>query len=367
MEKQSSFRFLLYPFALLYGIGVWIRNLLFDGNILSSKQFSIPVICVGNLAAGGTGKTPMIEYLIHLLKDKYRIAVLSRGYKRKSSGYILADRDSTPWLVGDESYQIKSRYPDVMVAVDEDRCRGICNLLNMNEDVRPQIILLDDAFQHRYVQPSFSILMTDYNRLYYRDKLLPAGRLRESAGNVRRTNIVVVSKCIESLKPIERCIIEKEMKLKTYQRLFFSTISYQPLEGVFPDRCGTLKLEHIRKDDEILLLTGIANPKPLIEKMIAYSDKVKAISFPDHHDYTGKDIRKIRTELSHMKSDKPLIICTEKDAVRLRSNPHVPDEWKTHLYAVPIRMEFLSGTDRQFDEQILRHIHLIETSKILQQ
>jgi tetraacyldisaccharide 4'-kinase len=237
----------------------------------------------------------------------------------------------------------------------------------MAEDVRPKIVLLDDAFQHRSVQPSFSILMTDCNRLYYRDRLLPVGRLRESAGSVRRANIVVVSKCSESLKPIDCCIIEKEMKLMAYQRLFFSVISYLPLEGVFPDKCGTLKLEHIRKDDEILLLTGIANPKPLIEKMIAYSDKVKAISFPDHHDYTKKDIQKISTELSRMKSDTPLIICTEKDAVRLRSNPYVPDEWKTHLYAAPIRMKFLTEKNKQFDEQIMHHIHLVETSSILRQ
>ncbi|MDR1407235.1 MAG: tetraacyldisaccharide 4'-kinase [Tannerella sp.] len=364
-ENQNNFRYLLYPFALLYGLGVWVRNTLFDGDIRSSRQFPVPVICVGNLEVGGAGKTPMVEYLIRLLKDKYRIAVLSRGYKRKSSGYILADRDSTPQLIGDEPYQIKSRYPDVTVAVDKDRCRGIHNLLNMAEDVRPQVIVLDDAFQHRSVQPSLSILMTDYNRLYYNDILLPVGRLRESAGGVRRANIIVVSKCDEALKPIDCRIIENEMRLLAYQMLFFSSISYRQPEGVFPDKCPPLSLDEIRKEDEILLLTGIANPRPLIEKMKKCSDKVTAMSFPDHHDYTKKDVRKICAELSRMQSDEPLIICTEKDAVRLRTNPHVPDGWKTRLYSIPIRVEFLLGKGVQLDEQILHQIHLIEKSGIL--
>ncbi|MDR2119724.1 MAG: tetraacyldisaccharide 4'-kinase [Tannerella sp.] len=350
------FRFLLYPFALLYGAGVWGRNLLFDCKILSSERFPVPVICVGNLEAGGTGKTPMIEYLIRLLKDKYRIATLSRGYKRKSKGYVLADKDSTPALIGDESYQIKRRYPDVTVAVDKNRCRAIHNLLKLPEDVRPQVILLDDALQHLSVQPSFSILMTNYNRLYYKDKLLPVGRLRESKRGVRRANIVVVGKCSRSLTPTDCRVIEKEMKLSAHQELFFSIISYRSPEGVFPDKCSPLALEHIRRDDEILLLTGIACPKPLVEKIKTYSDRVKAVSFPDHHDFTKRDIRKIHAELLRMKSDRSLMLCTEKDAARLRANPHVPDEWKTRLYAVPIRMEFMFDRGKQLDGHILRHI-----------
>ncbi|MDR1331679.1 MAG: tetraacyldisaccharide 4'-kinase [Tannerella sp.] len=366
-EKQGRFHYLLYPFATFYGLGVWIRNMLFDGDILASTAFPVPVICVGNLEAGGTGKTPMVEYLIRLLMDKYRIAVLSRGYMRESSGYVIADKDSTPQLIGDEAYQIKCRYPDVTVAVDKNRVRGIHNLLDMPEDVRPQVIVLDDAFQHRHVQPSFSILITDYSRLYYKDKLLPVGRLRESAGSVRRANIVVVSKCDESLKPIDCRIIENEMKLLAYQKLFFSTITYQPLDSVFPDKCAPRPLDSICRDDEILLLTGIANPRPLIDKMKQSSDRVTVISYPDHHGFTKKDIRRIHAELSRMKSDNSLIVCTEKDAARLRSNPHVPDEWKTRLYSIPIKMTFAFDKGRQFDEQVLHQIHLVEKSSILRQ
>jgi tetraacyldisaccharide 4'-kinase len=355
----------LYPLAWVYGAGVGIRNFLFDGNVLSPTQFPISVISVGNLEAGGTGKTPMIEYLICLLKDKYRIAVLSRGYKRISTGYILADKDSTPQTIGDESHQIKCKYPDIIVAVDKNRCRGIRNLLEMEENVRPQVILLDDAFQHRQVQPSLSIMMTDYNRLYFNDRLLPVGRLREPAGGVRRANIVVASKCDETLKPIDCRIIENDMRLLAYQALFFSAISYQPLTCVFSDRCAPQTLENIGKDDEILLLTGIANPRPLVEMLQKHSDRVKNIAFSDHHNYTKKDIRKIQTELSRMKSDKPLIVCTEKDAAKLRANAHVPDEWKSHLYYVPIKMKFLFGKSEQLNEQVLNHISLIENSKIL--
>jgi tetraacyldisaccharide 4'-kinase len=365
VNPQNNFRFLLYPLAWFYCICVRIRNFLFDGNILSPTQFPISVISVGNLEAGGTGKTPMIEYLIDLLKDKYRIAVLSRGYKRTSSGYILADNNSTPQIIGDESHQIKSKYPDIIVAVDKNRCRGIRNLLEMEEKVRPQVILLDDAFQHRYVQPSLSILMTDYNRLYYNDRLLPVGRLREPSGGVRRANIVVTSKCDESLKPIDCRIIENDMRLLAYQSIFFSSISYLPLACVFADKCTPQTIESIRKDDEILLLTGIANPHPLVERLQKYSDRVKNIAFPDHHSYTKKDMQKIHAELARMKSDRPLMICTEKDAAKLRDNPHVPNEWKSHLYYIPITMNFLFGKGKLLNEQILYHIDLFENSSIL--
>ena len=344
------------PFAFLYKIGVTIRNLLFDWKLLPSEQYPVPVICVGNLAVGGTGKTPMVEYLIRLLCDKYRVAVLSRGYKRKSSGYVLANENSTASDIGDEACQIKHKFPQVIVAVDKDRRRGMRNLLAMPEDIRPQIVLLDDGYQHRYVQPSFSILVTAYQRLFFQDKLLPAGRLREPIHSVSRADMVLVSKCPEIIDQIYFDeVIKKMSRWIPSQLLFFTRIAYLPPEKVFPQEYEPCKLEQIRKDDEILLITGIANPTPLIEEMKKYSDKVSVITFNDHHAFTKKDFRKIQSELLKMTSANPMIICTEKDAARIRHNPHFPNEWKSRMYYIPIRVHFLFDRQAQFESLIMRH------------
>ena len=349
----------LLPFALFYRIVIWIRNLLFDWRLLPSRQFSIPVICIGNLAAGGTGKTPLVELLIQILSDKYRIAVLSRGYKRKSSGYVLANEQNTSSEIGDEACQIKQKYPRIIVAVDGDRRRGMGHLLAMPEEVRPQVVLLDDGYQHRYVKPSLSILITDYNRLFCFDRLLPAGRLREPAKSVSRADIIVVSKCPNDLGPIDSEIIEKEIKPAAYQSLFFTGISYHQLKGVFPNECISDEIEQIRKEDEILLVTGIASPALFVEEMKKYSDKVSVLSFKDHHEFNKSDIAKMQNVLSKMTNKSPLIICTEKDAVRIRHNPHFPDEWKSYLYYLPIQVSFLFDGREQFENLIIRHITLI--------
>ena len=347
----------LQPLAFLYATGVMIRNLLFDWKLLPSEQYPVPVICVGNLAVGGTGKTPMVEYLIRLLCDKYRVAVLSRGYKRKSSGYVLANENSTASEIGDEASQIKYKFPRAIIVVDKNRRRGMRNLMAMPEDIRPQVVLLDDGYQHRFVKPSFSILITDYNRLFYRDRMLPAGRLRESAHSASRADMVLVSKCPENIDQIYFDEILKKMsRWIPSQLLFFTRIAYQPPEKVFPQECEPCKLEKIRKDDDILLITGIANPTPLIEEMKKYSDKVSVITFNDHHAFTKKDIQKIQSELSEMTSAKPLIICTEKDAARIRHNPHCPNEWKSQMYYIPIRVHFLFDRQEQFESHIMSHI-----------
>jgi tetraacyldisaccharide 4'-kinase len=366
MGNQQKLRRILYPLSILYEIAVRIRNLFFDWNLLPSRQYPLPVICIGNLSAGGTGKTPLVEYLIRLLSPRYRVGVLSRGYKRNTSGYILAGEKSTSREIGDEACQIKHKFPQVTVAVDENRREGIQHLMALPEDVRPQVILLDDGFQHRYVQPSLSIVVTDCNRPFYSDEMLPAGRLREPAGSVKRTDIVIVSKCSKALKPIDCRIIENEMNLKPHQPSFFSRIVYEPMEGLCPESCEPLATANLQKEDEILLLTGIANPAPLIEEMKKYSDRVKSVSFADHHAFNQKDIARIRRELKKMTSARPLIVCTEKDAARIRNNPSFPDEWKPLLYYVPIRIEFLFGKGAQLDELVLRHITTIENSRILQ-
>ncbi|MDR3267453.1 MAG: tetraacyldisaccharide 4'-kinase [Tannerella sp.] len=359
-------RYLLLPFLIFYAIGVRIRNLLFDCGLLSSQQYPIAVICVGNLTVGGSGKTPFVEYLIRLLEKKYRVGVLSRGYKRKTSGYVLADEKSTSAEIGDECCQIKHKYPQITVAVDGNRRRGIHNLMALPEDTRPQVILLDDAFQHRYVQPSLSILITEYNHLYYKDKLLPVGRLREPIGSVRRANIVIVSKCDHLLTSIDSRIIQNEMNLKPHQPPFFCGISYLPFKGVFPEAHNPYKLPELQEDDRILLLTGIATPSLLIEEMKKHTKYIKVMSFADHHAFNKKDVQKIKTELQKIEPGNRLIVCTEKDAARIRNNPHFPEEWRKLMYYVPIEIDFLFNKSKLLDEIILRHIDTIENSKILQ-
>jgi tetraacyldisaccharide 4'-kinase len=367
MGNLQKIGYLLLPFSFFYGIGVRIRNLFFDCGLLPSQQYPVPVISVGNLTAGGSGKTPLVEYLVRLLKENYRVGVLSRGYKRKTSGYVLANEESDSQEIGDESCQMKRNHPQVAVAVDGNRRRGVRNLLALPEDVRPQIILLDDAFQHRYVQPSLSLLVTDCHHPYYKDTLLPAGRLREPASSVRRANIVIVSKCDESLKSIESRIIQNKMNLKAHQELFFSRISYLPFKGVYSEAHEPYTLDDLRKDDEMVLLTGIATPAPLIEEVKKRSDRVSVLSFADHHVFQKQDIRKIQAELQKMESDHPLILCTEKDAARIRNHPYFPEEWRTQMYYAPIEMVFMFGKSERFNELILKHIHLIENSRILQQ
>jgi tetraacyldisaccharide 4'-kinase len=325
----------------------------------------MPIICIGNLTMGGSGKTPLVEYLIRLLKEKYRVGVLSRGYKRKTSGYVLANEESSSSDIGDECSQIKHKYPEIIVAVDGNRRRGILNLMALPEETRPQVILLDDAFQHRYVQPSFSILITDHHRPYYEDKLIPVGRLREPISSIRRANIVIVSKCDHTLKSIDSRIIHNEMRLKPHQQTFFSSISYLPLKGIFPEAHYPYTLADLRDDDKIVLLTGIATPAPLIEEMRKYTKSIKVMSFADHHAFSKIDVRKIKTELQKMETGNRLIICTEKDAARIRNNPHFPEEWRKLMYYVPIEVDFLFGKGKLLDEIILRHIETIENSKIL--
>jgi tetraacyldisaccharide 4'-kinase len=355
--ELRKLRRLLRPCALLYGTGVRIRNLFFDRGLLPSQAYPVSVICVGNLTAGGSGKTPMVEYLIRLLKERYRVGVLSRGYKRKTRGYLLAGEASTGSDIGDESYQMKYKYPDVTVAVDANRRRGIRRLLALPEDRRPQVILLDDGFQHRYVRPSFSLLMTDCRRPCYRDKLLPEGRLREPASGANRAEVVVVSKCDASLPVAESRIIRDRMNLKPHQSLFFSAIEYLPFRGVFPEAHATACTpDSLQKGDGVLLITGIARPAPLIEAVKKWSERVEVMSFADHHAFGKKDIRRMQTALQRMGSARTPILCTEKDAARIRNNPHFPEAWRSRMYYVPIEIKILFDGSEPLNELILRHV-----------
>lgn len=347
----SRCRILLAPVSFLYGLVVRLRNLLFDSKCLRSETYPVPVICVGNLAVGGTGKTPHIEYLVRLLKDTYKVAVLSRGYRRKTSGFVLADKRSTGRAIGDEPCQMKRKFPDILVAVDANRREGIERLLSLPKDVRPEVILLDDAFQHRYVKPSLAIVLTDYHQPFYKDRLLPLGRLREPTGGVKRADMVVVTKCEDGMTPAECRAMEGDIK---HQMVYFSRIVYADIRPVFAAYAKPLSLHKIRKEDELLALAGIASPDGFIKEARKMSDKVTPVIFPDHHDFGKSDIRRINEVFLRMRPEGRYILVTEKDAARLVDNSLVPEEWKACMYCLPITVAF--SPDSNFDNEIRKHI-----------
>ncbi|KAA6335176.1 Tetraacyldisaccharide 4'-kinase [termite gut metagenome] len=347
----------LYPASFLYGIGVNLRNKLFDWKILRSTIYSIPVICVGNIVAGGTGKTPHTEYLIKLLRDEFHIAVLSRGYKRKTKGYVLANSQSNARSIGDESYQIKKKFPEICVAVDGNRRRGI-EKLYLLRNPRIDVVILDDAFQHRYVQAGINILLTDYHCLYSDDVLLPAGRLREPISGKNRASAVIVTKCPQYITPIDYNIIIKKLALYSYQELYFSTFEYGNLTPVFPDiqTAGKRKLEDLAENEDVLLITGIASPARVIEELKKYTSHIVILSFADHHDFNIKDIALIEQRFNNLKSEKKIIITTEKDAARLVSYPKITDEIKKWMYALPIEVKFLKEQQNTFNKYIIDYV-----------
>lgn len=351
----------LYPFAWLYGIGVGIRNLLFEWGILSSKSFDIPIISIGNITVGGTGKTPHTEYLIRLLQDKYKVAVLSRGYKRKSKGFVLASPTTPMTKIGDEPYQMMKKFPSIYMAVDENRCHGVEQLNQTAPDT--DVILLDDAYQHRYIKPGISILLIDYHRLINEDALLPAGRLREPKSEKSRANIVIVTKCPKNLKPMDFRVLIKYMDLYPYQTLYFSTLKYGALTPVFahvPKR----DLDSIEKDEKILLLTGIASSQQLLDDLSAYSSQITSLNFADHHQFTKKEVQHIQQLFDTFKGHKRLLITTEKDATRLLDMP-LDEEIKKHIYALPVEIEFLLGQKELFNQSIINYVRANSRNGIL--
>lgn len=351
----GELKFLLLPFSFLYGIGVGLRNKFFDWGILPSEQFPVPVICVGNLVVGGTGKTPHVELLIRLLRKKNKIAVLSRGYKRKSKGFVLATNETNSFDIGDEPYQIHLKFPEIIVAVDANRRNGIRRLLALPDP--PTVILLDDAFQHRYVTPSFSIVLTDYACPFYQDELLPQGRLRESKYGIRRSDVVVVTKCPNNIKPIEYRIMEKDMYLTAHQTVFFTSVCYGEMKAIFPKEADPWSLLDIRKKDTVLLIAGIASPEGFIREMKKYSANVIPMLYPDHHFFTKQDINQIEKTFDSITSLGKVILATEKDAARLQDlYEEIPLQVRKVMYYLPITIQFSSRTQEEFESLILRHI-----------
>ena len=348
----------LLPLSWFYGLGVGIRNLLFEMGVLKSRSFSTPVISVGNITVGGTGKTPHVEYLIRLLKDKMKVAMLSRGYKRKSRGFVLSDKDTPMRLIGDEPYQIKQKFPEIIVAVDKKRTRGIARLTEMEDS--PDVVVLDDAFQHRYVKPGINILLVDYHRLVIYDRLLPAGRLREPVKAKDRADIVIVTKCPKDLNPMEFRVITKAMKLYPYQQLFFSTLEYDAPKAIFSGEVLTESLA----GKNILLLTGIASPEQMMHDLQEYNAQITPLTFADHHNFRKKDVARINNAFASM-SEPKIILTTEKDATRLTAVAGLADEVKASLYALPLRIAIMQNQEEEFNNKIIKYVYKNSRNGIL--
>jgi tetraacyldisaccharide 4'-kinase len=361
--KQRSLlaKLILLPLSKIYGAAVVVRNKLFDIGILPQKQFDIPIVTVGNLAVGGTGKTPHTEYIISILKNRYKIGVLSRGYKRQTKGFVAATPHTTPRDIGDESYQIYHKFNrEVDVAVCENRVRGIEKMREMNPDL--QLIILDDAFQHRYVKPRVSIVLTEYDRPFYEDTYIPYGRLRDSMRQLQRADILIATKCPEGIKPIEFRIFEKKMDIIPAQSLFFSKFRYARLRPVFPEQAKrTPDLGSLTVDDGILAVSGIGNPRPFVRFLKSFSAHVKVNIFADHHNFTRKDMDLLEKRFDSIESERKLIITTEKDAVRLINNPYFPHHMKAYIFYLPVMVDFVNTEAKpneaaRFEDKLLRFI-----------
>lgn len=362
-KRRFTFRVMvLYPFSLLYGAVVGLRNLFFEWGLLNSVEFKLPVISVGNITVGGTGKTPQVEYLVRLLDSEFSLACLSRGYKRKTHHFLIAESDTPAHMIGDEPRQIKKKFPEIIMAVDRNRVHGIRQLLRIRDHV--DLILLDDAFQHRYVKPGRSILLVDYNRMVKEDFLLPAGRLREPESAIKRADIILVTKSPDRLKPIEMRNIVKSMDIGLHQHLFFTKVLYGNIQPVFDLSVPHDEAHFKTSEAPVLLVTGIANPRPMRKFARKISTKLTEIQFPDHHAYRKKDLDKIEQAFIKTGHPDPLILTTEKDAMRLQ-DADVPQSLKEHLYYVPIEIDFLNDDRKEFDKIILNYVRNNKRDNIL--
>ena len=353
-KRKHSAHILLLPVSWIYGLITRVRNYMFDNNLLPIESFPISIISIGNITVGGTGKTPHTEYLIKLLKHKFNIAVLSRGYKRKTVGYVHADTSASAKTIGDEPFQLYQKNPDIVVSVDANRRNGIKQIIAQYPQT--DIILLDDAFQHRYVEANQSILLVDYNRMITEDHLLPYGYLRESVRGIDRADIVIITKCPPDLTPIEAKSIYKDLSLLAYQSIFYTSFTYGNIKSVFNTNNSINKLIIKQKKYAILLVTGIAQPEPLIQYVKKLAHSLETYTLPDHHFFTSKDMAYIIQTFEKMPQEKRLIIVTEKDAARLIGDPLFPDHLKPYTCMLPICVEFLFDQEKIFNSKIIDYV-----------
>ena len=343
-------QFVLMPFRLLYGLINTIRNYLYDNKVLISIRFAHPIICVGNLSVGGTGKTPHVEYLIALLKHQYSIATLSRGYGRKSAGLIYANEESTAQLIGDEPMQYAMKNPDIVVAVGENRMLAIPDILSSVP--HNELIILDDAMQHRSVRAGLTIMISQYDKPFYKDYIIPAGRLREPRSSYKRADIIVVSKCPKSISEVEKQEIIAHIKPFKYQHVYFSTLEYGAIYPMFNN------IESIKdfKQYDILLLTGIADNQKIITHCKSFCKEIFALDFKDHHYFDRYDIEKVSELFFEIKNEKKIILTTEKDATRLALEKEMLWAKNLPIHILPVQVKFLDTDKNKFDNDILQYL-----------
>jgi tetraacyldisaccharide 4'-kinase len=349
---NGGFKFLLYPPALLYGLATSLRNRLYDWRILKEHRFDVHTIGVGNLAMGGAGKTPLVEYLLRLLlREGIRVATLSRGYKRKTRGFVLADDRSTAEDIGDEPLIYKSKY-NAEVAVDGRRVKGMRRLLDRDKD-KPQVVLLDDVFQHRSMRCGLNILVTDFNHLFFRDAVFPAGTLREFAGGVRRADIIVISKTPDRTTAVEMRTIAKDINPRAHQRVFFSYLRYGELFAI-DDTTRTLNTLEDLFRFRVISFAGIANAQPMVNYLKEYAAEVRHLPFPDHYEYSTKDLEDIGRYYERFTGDR-ILVTTEKDLMRLRN----PSVWeiarRMNIYVLPVEVTF-KDKEAEFNELVLKYV-----------
>lgn len=341
------FRYLLLPFSWLYGLVVITRNLFYDFGIFKSTKFNLPVIVVGNLEVGGAGKSPMTEFLIQSLKPNYKIATLSRGYGRKTKGFFYADKNSTAEIIGDEPAQFKQKFPDITVAVCENRVFGVEKLKDEYD-----LILLDDAFQHRALQAGFNILLFDYGKINQNYFLLPAGNYREPFSGKKRADVIVISKCPPQLSVENQQQIIEKMQLLPHQNLFFTSIIYQEYKPLMP----LADASFIAQKSAVFLLTGIANPQPLLQHLRKQFEAIYLHKYPDHHQFTLKNISKLVADFNACAAKKKVIITTEKDAQRLQEPALQKALANLPVFVAPIGLNFLNDASSAFKQLIENYV-----------
>lgn len=341
-------RILLLPIAFFYQIVLKVRHKLYDWKLLESTRFDMPVICMGNLSLGGTGKTPHTEHLIRLLKDEYRVSVLSRGYGRSTKGFLLAEASSSYHDLGDEPMQYHTKFPAIQVAVDEDRVEGVKRLQALSNP--PEVILLDDAFQHRSLEAGLNILLTEYGRLYADDFLVPAGTLRDLRSAAKRADLIVVSKSPKDLDEETKAMILAKLKPEAHQKVFFSHLEYQALRPLNKTAEGVVS----ETADNVLVFSGIANPKPVIETLKKRFRHVELLAFRDHHPYSASDIETIVKRFKNLEGNKKIVITTEKDEARIKKSPYICKFDSIPLYVAPVNVRF--NEEEKYHEEIIRYV-----------
>ncbi|MGZ3864733.1 MAG: tetraacyldisaccharide 4'-kinase [Bacteroidia bacterium] len=348
---KSALRILLFPLSLIYGFITRVRNFLYDSHLLKPTTFDdLKTICIGNLCVGGAGKTPHTEYILRLLGSDFNTASLSRGYGRKTTGYLEVTQNSIPEDSGDEPLQIKRKYPDTFVAVSENRVKGIKKLTAQNGNV--DVIVLDDAFQHRAIKCGLTILLTEYDNPFYEDSMLPGGRLRESAHGYLRADIIVVTKTPEYATAIDLKRVMKEINPRPYQNMYFSYLKYGALFGMFDTREVINTPQRLFKYS-VLLITGIANPNSILTYVKEYANSVVHKAYSDHHNFTPAEINEIIAAFNAIEDTNKIIITTEKDAIRL--NTYAVNLKDLPIFVLPIEVDFKNKTE-EFNEKITGYV-----------